>query len=199
MGDDMGQQKLQETEQRREVTGGQESRAPRVERAQEGRDAEVTAMHARDDGECSESQPVEMISPMEDVSVHMKRGTERVRSPDDDRSREIVMILMSCTVSQLLCEDRFGDAAVGNGLERGLGVEHATGWDVEDDKQRKEDGQCIVDEKTVSSICSSMRRSFDKLIEIDVCHRASTCAACWNELECTRNVVRTRISVRMWT
>ena len=54
LGDDMGQQKLQETEQRREVTGGQESRAPRVERPQEGRDAELTAMHARDDGECSE-------------------------------------------------------------------------------------------------------------------------------------------------
>ena len=92
---------------------------------------------------------------MEDVSVHMKRGTERVRSPDDDRSREIVMILMSCsvilvnmTVAQLLCEDRFGDAAVGNGFERGLGVEHATGWDVEEDKQRKEMANALEMKRT---------------------------------------------------
>ena len=36
MSDGMGQQKLQGTEQRREVTGGQESRSPTDERAQEG-------------------------------------------------------------------------------------------------------------------------------------------------------------------
>ena len=94
MSHEMGQQKLQGTEQRREVTGGQESRAPTVERAQEGPDAEVTAMHARDAGECSESRLVEADSWVEVVSVQMKRGTEKVRSPDDDRSREIVMILM---------------------------------------------------------------------------------------------------------
>ena len=38
MNDDMSQQK-----QRREVTGRQESSAQRVERAQEGQDAEITA------------------------------------------------------------------------------------------------------------------------------------------------------------
>ena len=53
--DDMGQQKLHEIKQRREVTrgqvsdaprvtGGPESRAPRIERVQEGQDAEMTAM-----------------------------------------------------------------------------------------------------------------------------------------------------------
>ena len=53
--DDMGQQKLHEIKQRREVTRGQVSDAPRVtrgqvsdaprvERAQEGQDAEMTAM-----------------------------------------------------------------------------------------------------------------------------------------------------------
>ena len=84
------------TEQRRAVTGGQESRAPTVERGQEGRDAEVTATHARDEGECSEFHPVESNSPVEVVSVQMKRGTEKVRSPNDDRSREMVMILMVC-------------------------------------------------------------------------------------------------------
>ena len=94
MSDGMGQQKLQGTEQRREVTGGQESRAPTVERAQEGRDAEVTAMHASDEGESSEFRPVEANSLMEVVSVQTKLGTEKVRSPDDDRSREIVMILI---------------------------------------------------------------------------------------------------------
>ena len=71
MSDGMDQQKLQGTEQRREVTGGQESRAPTVERAQEGRDAEVTAMHARDEGACSEFQPVEANSRVEVVSVQM--------------------------------------------------------------------------------------------------------------------------------
>ena len=55
MRSDMGQQKLHEMEQRREVTrgqvsdaprvtGGPESGAPRIERVQEGQDAEMTAM-----------------------------------------------------------------------------------------------------------------------------------------------------------
>ena len=35
---------------------------------------------------------------VEVVSVHMKRGTEKVRSPGDDRSRETVMILMLLSV-----------------------------------------------------------------------------------------------------
>ena len=163
MSDGMGQQKLQGTEQRRELTGGQESRAPSVERANEGRDAEVTAIHAREKSACSEFQLVEANSRVEVVSVQMKRGTEKVRSPDDDRSREIVMILMllsvilvNMTVAELVCEDRFGDAAVGDGFECGLGVEHATGWDTEDEKLMKEMDQCVGDEEPVSSICSSM-------------------------------------------
>ena len=59
MSEDVDQLKLHETE----------SKAPRVERAQEGQDADTTAMHARYDGECSESQPVELCSLMEDVLV----------------------------------------------------------------------------------------------------------------------------------
>ena len=123
MSDGMGYQKLQGTEQRPEVTGWQESRAPTVERAQG-----------------TEFQMVEANSRVEVVSVQMKRGTEKVRSPDDDGSREIVVFLMLCsvilvnmTVAELFCEDRFGGAAVGDGFECGLG-EHATGWDIEDKK-----------------------------------------------------------------
>ena len=75
---------------------------------------------------------------------------EKVRSPGDDRSREKVMILMllgvilvNMKVAELFCEDRFGDAAVGDGFECGLGVEHATGWNIEDEKFMKEMDQCV--------------------------------------------------------
>ena len=44
------------------------------------------------------------------------------------------MILVNMTVGELVCEDRFDDAAVGDGFECGLRVEHATGWDIEDEK-----------------------------------------------------------------
>ena len=57
-----------------------------------------------------------------------------------------------------LAEDRFGDAAVDR-------VDCATGWDMEDEKQMKEMDQCVVDGEPMSSICSSMCRPFDKLIE----------------------------------
>ena len=57
------------------VTGGPESGAPRVERAQEGQDAEMTAMHARGDGEY--------------VSVSMKRGAEKASSLGDYKSKRL--------------------------------------------------------------------------------------------------------------
>ena len=76
----MGQQELQESEQRREATEwhlsslrvarGPESGAPKVERAQEGRNSEITAM------------------------VLMKRGVEKVSFPEH-KSREIVTTLIS--------------------------------------------------------------------------------------------------------
>ena len=94
-------------------------------------------MHARSDGECIEFIPVEMSSRMEDVSVLMKRGAEKVSSPEDG-SRETVTILMSLglvlvyfKVAELFYEDRFGDAAGGK-------ANCATGWDIEDEKQMKE-------------------------------------------------------------
>ena len=97
-------------------------------------------MHAIDEGGCSEFQLVEANSRVEVVSVQMKRGTEKVRSPDDDRSREILMILIllsmilvNMTVAEFVCEDTFGDAAVHDGFECGPRVEHATGWDTEDE------------------------------------------------------------------
>ena len=104
-------------------------------------------MHTRDEGECSEFQTEEASSRVEVASVQMKSGTEKVCSPDDDRPPEMVMILMllsvilvNMTVAELFCEDRFGDAAVGDGFECGLVVEHATGCDIKDEKLMKEIG-----------------------------------------------------------
>ena len=113
--EEWGQQKLHEMEQRREVTRGRVSDAPRVERVQEGQDAEMTAMHARGDGEY--------------VSMSMKRGAEEASSLGDDRSREVVtillsfdLVLMNFSVSEVFSEDRFSDAVDVRGLESGLCV-----------------------------------------------------------------------------
>ena len=188
MSHDVSLQKLQETKQRRttdghptsaRVTGGPQSRAPRVERAQEGRDAEMTGMHARDDGDCSDFRPVGVSSGMDDVSVSMKRRAEKVISPEDE-SRQIVTILMSSglvlvlvifKVAELFCEDRFGDAAVDR-------VCCAIAWDIENETQMKEVKRRVMDDEH--------SRMFDKMI-----------AACWNDLECTRNAERMRASLRM--
>ena len=99
------------------VAGASESGAPRVERALEGRNAaEMITMHAKDDGRCSEFLLVEASSRVEDVSVLMKSGAEKVGSPEN-RSLETVTILMSLglvlvnfKVAELFCEGRFGDA-----------------------------------------------------------------------------------------
>ena len=73
-------------------------------------------MHARDDGECSDS--IHLRTSMKDVSELMKRGAEKVSSPED-MLLEIVIILMSLglvrvklKLAELFCEGRFGDAAV---------------------------------------------------------------------------------------
>ena len=70
------------------------------------------------------------------------------------------------SVGDLVCEDRFSDAAVGDGFECGLRVEHTTGWYTEDEKLMKEMDQCVGDEELVSSICSSMCCSLSRLIEL---------------------------------
>ena len=41
-------------------------------------------------------------------------------------------------VVELFCRNRFGDAAVDMGFERGLVVHSATGWDMEEEEQMKE-------------------------------------------------------------
>ena len=76
MNDDMGQQRLQEAEQRRAATEGHLT-SPRVEAAQEGQDVEMTATHAAGNAESSESQPVETSSRMEDVAVSRKNVERR--------------------------------------------------------------------------------------------------------------------------
>ena len=92
--------------------------------------------------------------------------------PPDDGSREIATILKSLgvapvnfKVAELFCKNRFGDAAVDMGLERGLVVDYATGWDMEDEEQMKEVERRVLEEEPVLLIGSPMCRSFDKLIE----------------------------------
>ena len=41
-------------------------------------------------------------------------------------------------VAELFCRNRFGDAAVDIGFERGFVVAYATGWNVDDDEQMEE-------------------------------------------------------------
>ena len=56
---------------------------------------------------------------MADVSVLMRRGAEKVSSPDNEaRQRVMILIsldfvLVSVKVAELFCADRFGDADVG--------------------------------------------------------------------------------------
>ena len=120
------------------------SGATRDEAAQEGQDVELTATHAVGNAASSKAQRVETSSRMEDVSVSIKREPE-IMGSSDNGSREVVRILRSLglvpvnfKVAELFCRNSFGDAAVGKGLKRGLVVDCATGWDMEDEKQMKE-------------------------------------------------------------
>ena len=61
--------------------------------------------------------------------MSMKRGAEKASSLGDDRSREVVtillsldLVLMNFTGAEVFCEDRFSDAVVVRGLESGLCV-----------------------------------------------------------------------------
>ena len=87
----------------------------------------------------------------------MKRRAEKVSSPDNE-SREIVRILMSSDlvlmdfkVAELLCEDRFGELAVGR-------ANSVTVWVIEDEKLMKEIKRRVMDEER--------GRTFDMLIEL---------------------------------
>ena len=111
----------------------------------------MTAMHARGDGEY--------------VSVSMKRGAEEASSVVDDRSREVVtillsfdLVLMNFSVSEVVSEDRFSDAVVVRGLEKWSLCLCATGWVIEDERHVKEVQRRIVDEESINN--SSMFRSF---------------------------------------
>ena len=133
---------------------------------------EMTVTHAAGNAESSESQPVEMCNRMEDVLVSRKRGAEEM-GPPDDGSCEVGTILMSLgvapvnfNVAELFCSNRFGDAAVDMGFERGLVVDYATGWDVEDEEKMKEIERRVVGEEPVWLIGSPMCRSFIKLIDL---------------------------------
>ena len=69
LNDGMGQQRLQEAEQRRAVTGAQMTDVPRVDVSQEGQDVEMAVTHAVGNAESSGPQPVETRSKTEDVPV----------------------------------------------------------------------------------------------------------------------------------
>ena len=49
-------------------------------------------------------------------------------------------------VAELFCRNRFGDAAVSMGFERGLQVDYATGWNMGEEEQMKEVEQRVRDE-----------------------------------------------------
>ena len=142
MNDDMGQQRLLEAEHPRSTTGGHLT-SPRVEAAPEGQDVEMTATHAVGNAESSKSQSAEASGRMEHVSASRKHGAEEMGLPGD-WPREISTVLMSLgvalvnfKVAELFCTNRFGDAAVDMGFERGRVVDCATGWDMEDEEQMK--------------------------------------------------------------
>ena len=52
--------------------------------------------------------------------------------------RSLGLVPVNFKVAESFCRNSFGDAAVGKGFKRGLGVDSATGLDMEDEKQMKE-------------------------------------------------------------
>ena len=134
-------------------TGGQQARATRVEVAQEGQDEETEAPLASSAWSVR-PRSAEMSVRMEDVLSSRKRGSEEVGLAEDPRHMpadesmgisEVADIFMSLgvalanfKVAKMFCRKRFGDAAVSMGFERGIVVDCATGWDVEDEEQMEE-------------------------------------------------------------
>ena len=78
---------------------------------------------------------------------------------------EMAMIFMSLgvapanfKVAELFCRNRFGDADVSMGFERGIAVDCATGWDKEDEEQMEEVERRVLDEEPVLLIGSPIER-----------------------------------------
>ena len=69
-------------------------------------------------------------------------------------------------VAELFCRNRFADAAVSVGFERGLAVNYATGWDMRVEEQMKEVEQRVRDEEPLLLIGSPMCRAFSTLIDL---------------------------------
>ena len=73
-------------------------------------------------------------------------------------------------MAELFCRNRFGDAAVSMAFERGLVVDHATGWNMSVEEQMNEVEQRVCDEEPMlllcSPICSPMSRGFSTLVEL---------------------------------
>ena len=102
---------------------------------------------------------------MEDVLSSRKRGSEEVGLAEDPRLipadelvgiREMAEIFMSLGVApanvkvvELFCRNRFGDAAVSMGFERGIVADCATGWDMEDEELMEEVERRVRDEEPV--------------------------------------------------
>ena len=90
--DDMGQRRLQDATQCRVTTGRLVLKALRVERVQEGQDAEMTATHARSRMAGSRLHPKEKHSWKEDVPVSLRRGTEKVGFPEYELLEMVVIL-----------------------------------------------------------------------------------------------------------
>ena len=69
-------------------------------------------------------------------------------------------------VAELFCRNRFGDAAVRVGFERGFVVDFATGRNVSDEEQMKDVEQGVRDEEPVLLIGSPMCRACSTLSEL---------------------------------
>ena len=122
----------------------------------------------------------EMSSRMEDVLLSRKRGSEEVGPPEDQGSSqlrpqmgssEMAVIFISLDVApanvevaELFCGNRFGGTAVDMGFERGLVVDCATGWDMDDEEQMEVVGRRVRDEEPVLSIGSPLYQGFSTLM-----------------------------------
>ena len=106
-------------------------------------------MHARND--CSEFLPLEASSREEDVSVSMNREAEKASSSEDE-SLEIVTILMSSGLGSVLVKFNVAESFCEGGR-----VKCGTGWDIEDEEQKKGVERRVAHEEHP--------RMFNKLIE----------------------------------
>ena len=116
---------------------------------------------------------------MEDVLSSRKRGSEEAGLAEDPRRMpadesmgisEMAVVFMSLgvalanfKVAKMFCRSRFGDAAVSMGFERGIVVDCATGWDMEDEEQMEEVERRVRDEEPVLLTASPKVSCFQHL------------------------------------